>query len=557
MIPEIIIYLLKVNLALILFFLGYCLLLKRYTFYKINRYYLLTGLTYSAFYPLLDFNRILAENSAIKQFGPLATDWEVSIQQIVDGSTVNPTQLWQFPLIVFWSGVVILSIRFISRLISLRNVHRNSEKVRVGEYTFRKVRKQVSPFSFWKSIYINPTCHSQTELIPILEHEQVHVDQLHTLDVLFTEICTVFYWFNPGVWMIKTAIKANLEYITDQEVLRRGVDKKDYQYALLRINSLTGNNMPVNNFKILSLKQRIMMINKKPSNKIGLGSYLLVVPAIIFFLSVVSVSQAALHPTAAKTVISVIPDLPVVSELFQQRDTIPQETVVIGKKLDKSTSSKSKTVKIEGTNGTFEMTADTIVVKGPEPLYILDGREVISIRDLDPTVIGSITVLKDANTHRIYGDKGKNGVIEIITKGSPGDTVRSASLQGRASNPGERTVIGRATNKRDDDAVTVVGYGRARSGTNSGSTTLSGSSTSSDASESVTVVGYPRQKAKVSLDGINNALIYLDGREIKREDLDAVPASHIGDIEVVKGKTAVDLYGRKGKNGVILITTKK
>lgn len=38
--PEVFVYLLKVNLALLLFYLVYYLLLRRLTFYVLNRFYL-------------------------------------------------------------------------------------------------------------------------------------------------------------------------------------------------------------------------------------------------------------------------------------------------------------------------------------------------------------------------------------------------------------------------------------------------------------------------------------------------------------------------------------
>jgi hypothetical protein len=51
-------------------------------------------------------------------------------------------------------------------------------------------------------------------------------------------------------------------------------------------------------------------------------------------------------------------------------------------------------------------------------LYIIDGKEMESgsMKDIDPNTIKSINVLKGENAIKKYGDKGKNGVIEITTK---------------------------------------------------------------------------------------------------------------------------------------------
>ena len=51
-------------------------------------------------------------------------------------------------------------------------------------------------------------------------------------------------------------------------------------------------------------------------------------------------------------------------------------------------------------------------------LYIIDGKEMVSgsMNDVDPNTIKSINVLKGENAVKKYGEKGKNGVIEITTK---------------------------------------------------------------------------------------------------------------------------------------------
>ncbi len=59
------------------------------------------------------------------------------------------------------------------------------------------------------------------------------------------------------------------------------------------------------------------------------------------------------------------------------------------------------------------------------PLYVVDGFIVSSIRDIPPTDIESISVLKDAAATAIYGAQASNGVIVITTK-TP--TVGKASI---------------------------------------------------------------------------------------------------------------------------------
>src|SRR5690606_20286882 len=149
----------------------------------------------------------------------------------------------------------------------------------------------ISPFSFWRSIYLHLPRHPEHELKDIFEHEQVHVDQLHSIDVLLVELCKLLFWFNPFTWLMRHSLCENLEFIADREVLRKGIDSKAYQYNLLK--NLTQNTPQLgSSFTFKSLKNRIIMMNKKRSSQLQLGKYLLLIPAVILLLAVVTFSRA-------------------------------------------------------------------------------------------------------------------------------------------------------------------------------------------------------------------------------------------------------------------------
>lgn len=52
----------------------------------------------------------------------------------------------------------------------------------------------------------------------------------------------------------------------------------------------------------------------------------------------------------------------------------------------------------------------------PAPLFVLDGILVSTIDSVSPSSIVNIYVLKEQKAIDKYGQKGKNGVIEIFTK---------------------------------------------------------------------------------------------------------------------------------------------
>ena len=66
------------------------------------------------------------------------------------------------------------------------------------------------------------------------------------------------------------------------------------------------------------------------------------------------------------------------------------------------------------------------VTQDNSPLFVVDGFIVSSIRDIPPSDISSITVLKDAASTAIYGAQAANGVILVTTKNpTAGKTVVS------------------------------------------------------------------------------------------------------------------------------------
>ena len=116
------------------------------------------------------------------------------------------------------------------------------------------VDKEISPFSFFNAIYINPGLHNTQEISQILLHEQTHVKQLHSVDVMASEMLTMVFWFNPAVWLLKREIRQNLEFLADNNVLKSGFDSRIYQYHLLQLAYQTPNLELTNKFNVSPLK---------------------------------------------------------------------------------------------------------------------------------------------------------------------------------------------------------------------------------------------------------------------------------------------------------------
>lgn len=274
--PHFFIILLKINLVLILFSATYYVVLRRLTFYSINRIFLLFGIIFSSAYPFINLTEFFSAQKAVPAFVPQLNQ---QVSQLVQRDATSI--FWQGLTGLFYIGVVLMAIRLLVQFISLYRMHKKSSPDQLNDYKVRILNDEVSPFSFWQTIYINPRLHKKQDLSNILEHEHVHVEEWHTLDIILAEICVVFYWFNPGVWLMKKAVRENIEFITDAKILKKGIDKKAYQYSLLGVGALQPSVAIVNNFNLSDLKKRIKMMNAKRSSKVNLTRYLFVLPVLL------------------------------------------------------------------------------------------------------------------------------------------------------------------------------------------------------------------------------------------------------------------------------------
>lgn len=285
--PQFFIILLKINLVLLLFVASYYLVLRQLTFYAINRVFLVFGILFSTLYSFIDLTDFFyQQNQQIVAFVP-NINHEIKL-------LVKPVlfyQYWQWLNVCFYLGVVLMAIRLIIQFASLYKIHQKSTADFIATFKVRVLVEKVSPFSFWQNIYLNPSLHNKEELDVILAHEQVHVKQWHSLDIILAELSIVFYWFNPGIWLMKKAVKENLEFIADEKILQKGIDKKTYQYGLINAGTLAPAASMVNNFSLSDLKKRIKMMNAKRSSNFNLSRYLLVLPLLLIISLAFTVSK--------------------------------------------------------------------------------------------------------------------------------------------------------------------------------------------------------------------------------------------------------------------------
>lgn len=567
--PEIISYLVKANFALALFYLGYRLLLRKLTFYNLNRFYLLFAFGFSMSYPLVNISDWFRKQEAVPAdviyFIP---DW----QEV----PVADFSFWPYLLVLFWGAVAFFAIRLGIQLLSLYRIHRQSSPARWKDFNYRQVFLQIIPFSFWRTIYLNVKQHEQAELDDIFEHEFIHVEELHTIDIILSEMLVIFCWFNPASWLLRHAVRENLEFITDRRVLQSGADKKAYQYSLLKIGYSVQSPELAAHFNLKNIKNRIMMMNKRKSSGLHVSKYLIAVPVIAVFLSVFTISRAYQEDDAVGVELLHPSDLVDNIGVADRASLPPEDTVRIAIKRDNGkldtlvhmVDGKVEGVHVDAKQDSTKKPAVQIRLTGDfsyhgvdkQPLYVVDGVIVAhpDVSDINPDAIESISVLKGGSAVALYGEQGAKGVVLITTKkgtGTKSETLPD-SLHSRIR------IHGRPL----DGQGAVVGTGNGTNETKEANPTVVAQSTSEDGADVIKVIGYGERKTGglkiISANGksvnADDMLIMVNGKESSKQDFsDIYNPQHISALAILKGDNATAKYGDKGKNGVIEITVKK
>ncbi len=283
-------YLLQVNIALALFYLLYAVAFKRDTFFQLRRLFLLSVILFSMLYPFFavpalaelvpfSFSRGEEVRSEVL-IGDVG--WEVfGDEEVVASRSISWTTLLA---VLYWTVTAAFILRFLVQLFSVYRVWKRSERrLLLGNVVYCPA-KEVTPFSFFKWIFIHTDAYSEQELQQILFHESTHVKQWHSIDVVITELLCLFFWWNPFTWLLKREVIMNLEYLADNHVLHEGVDSREYQYHLLRLTYHESAGPIANNFNVSQLKQRIMMMNKTKSPALRVAKYLIALPLLFLFV---------------------------------------------------------------------------------------------------------------------------------------------------------------------------------------------------------------------------------------------------------------------------------
>lgn len=276
----------KASVCMGSFYLVYSLFLKKDTHFAMNRFYLLLTALLSLLIPLVSLNIDLA---GIPQNYSYILDTISVGSRWVEHSLPDDPRVFEFLLACYSAGVAVALTGLLIRIIRLLMI------LRTEGHTGRDGMKIVflpegsgSPFSFFSYVFITREHYRSREAQEMMIHEQVHIRQRHSVDLLFIEMLAVVLWFNPFIWLYRKSIKQIHEYIADDGVIRQSVNKQNYQCILLQIGTGLIAHSMTHNFNHSLLKRRFIMMNRSKSLPHTRWKIMATIPVMAFLFLVFS-----------------------------------------------------------------------------------------------------------------------------------------------------------------------------------------------------------------------------------------------------------------------------
>jgi bla regulator protein blaR1 len=250
------VYLLELNIALMILFAAYKLFFERDGNFRVRRIYLLAVVILPVILPLLpDALRMPVGNIA-----PLSIQLE-GVTIMGQGDAANASAHLSVNRLATLVYIVILGLGILKLFLQLARISMaaiSSERIAVNGTTLL-VNRSYHASSFFNLIFIDPDTLEGNSISHILEHENTHRREHHSIDRILTELFVMVNWFNPVAWLFRRAVIRNLEYLADSAVLRKGTDPHKYQLSIL--NQYIGSASISNQFSS-QIKNRIIMLNK-------------------------------------------------------------------------------------------------------------------------------------------------------------------------------------------------------------------------------------------------------------------------------------------------------
>ena len=527
-------YLLKASTVLLIFYGCYQLFLQRDTFFRANRIFLITGLLVACCLPLVVIP-IYIEYTPID-----LTSFVVDSPSSAEALPVIQEEPFDYNMIFNWiyiAGILFFLGKLMIEFASLHRILNTGNEQSNDTFKIMETNEDVAPFSFFNRIVYNPNHFNATELEHVISHEKVHSKQWHSIDTILANIACLLFWFNPIMWLYKKALQQNLEFIADQEAQYISDCKKSYQTVLLKASVKNHELAFTNQFYTSLIKKRIVMLHKSKSHKLNTLKFLFIIPVLALFMMSFNTKEIYI-PIASEdpfTELITTNDGKEIEIIFnkdmsdEDLKAIQEDLKEQGVTFEYSDLKRNKDGEIIGISTTFSGNghSSTYNTSSDEPIkafYFRMNEDTFGVGQLNPNTF----------TYRT-----KNG----------GTTIQSTS--------GNVFVVEENDEDTDEKTAKVVGYKTKGKDTVYFKTTKGQAfSWTDDKGKTIEIDASTDGNTFYYRTNSDEPIYIVNGKIVSKEEIEDVDSEDIESINVIKGKTAVEVYGAKAKNGAVIMKKK-
>lgn len=296
-----------------IFLLCYLLFLRKEKYHQLNRFYLLFSLAFSSLLPFIKFSVPVQ---------PLMPNTQSFLTTVTEAPAIP------FGMVLYVAGAALFFILFLLRLFKVLKQIIGKHFIELNGLKVMDNPEQKVPFSFFHYVVVDSTTFELDELDLVLRHEAAHAQQWHTLDILFVELVGVVCWFNPFVWVYKSALKSQHEYAADAAVIHSNVPRNDYFDLILKQIRHQNHLSPVHSFSATAVKSRIRMMMATVPGRRSWMRYLSVIPMSAFLVVGNSLLASSKNiPSFMENVVVTAEVSQSISEYSDKEETVPTENV--------------------------------------------------------------------------------------------------------------------------------------------------------------------------------------------------------------------------------------
>jgi beta-lactamase regulating signal transducer with metallopeptidase domain len=273
-------------LALVLYLL-YRFVLKGTQGFQAHRFYLLAIPLVSFLLPLLviPMNQAMVPGAFLTQEVPSMVPVIINANAGTTATAVQPfmnleTLIWS----IYGIGVATALLFFMYKLARIQQWKEEGETRYVDGFYITAVYKLPTAFSFLDHIYINNAI-AKAQYDQILLHEQTHVKERHSWDLLFYEFLRILFWFHPVSYLAQQDLKLIHEHIADRQTIAVHGKQSYYENLLKQAMDCPDFSFANPFFKLKTIKTRIAMIQQTQNSRFPMRKLLWMLPILFASLT--------------------------------------------------------------------------------------------------------------------------------------------------------------------------------------------------------------------------------------------------------------------------------